>query len=123
MILGVGVDIIEIDRIKESVEKYGDAFLNKIFTKTELEYSLSKKNKHQHLAARFAAKEAVYKALISGLKKTITWKEIEVFNMPDGTPQIKLSERFNEFLEPDKYLKITISHSKNYVVCFAVCCS
>ena len=56
MIFGIGVDIIEIDRIKKSIEKFGDNFLNKIYTKTELEYCQSKKNKYQHYAARFAAK-------------------------------------------------------------------
>ena len=57
MVLGIGIDIIEIERIKASVEKFGDRFLNKIFTSVELDYSLSKKNKYQHLAARFAAKQ------------------------------------------------------------------
>ena len=63
MIFGIGIDIEETARIKKSVEKFGDAFLNKIFTQTELDYSLSKKNKYQHLAARFAAKEAIAKAV------------------------------------------------------------
>ncbi|MFZ2863187.1 MAG: 4'-phosphopantetheinyl transferase superfamily protein, partial [Ignavibacteriaceae bacterium] len=62
MIIGIGIDIIEIDRIKESVNKFGGAFLNKIYTQNELDYCLAKFNKYQHLAARFAAKEAIYKA-------------------------------------------------------------
>ncbi len=59
MIFGIGIDIIEIERVKESIEKYDKAFLNKIYTQTELDYCLSKKNKYQHFAARFAAKEAI----------------------------------------------------------------
>ena len=59
MVLGIGIDIIEIARIKESIDKYGDSFLNKIYTQIELDYCLAKLNKYQHLAARFAAKEAI----------------------------------------------------------------
>lgn len=65
MVLGIGIDIIEIDRIKETIEKYGERFLNKVYTKDELDYCLKKNNKFQHLAARFAAKEAVFKAMES----------------------------------------------------------
>ena len=56
MVIGIGVDIIEIDRIKESIEKYGDSFLNKIYTKKEIDYCLNKSNKYQHLAARLDRK-------------------------------------------------------------------
>ncbi|MFA7288412.1 MAG: holo-ACP synthase [Melioribacteraceae bacterium] len=121
MINGIGVDIIEIDRIQKSVDKFGDKFLNKIYTENELKYSLSKKNKYQHLAARFAAKEAIFKALSPSLgSNNITWQEIEVTNMPNGMPKVKLLGRFEKFIEQDKTLHVTISHSENYVVCFAV---
>ncbi|MCW8823989.1 MAG: holo-ACP synthase, partial [Ignavibacteriaceae bacterium] len=66
MVLGLGIDIIEIDRIKKSIERYGDKFLDKVFTQGEINYCNKKFNKYQHYAARFAAKEAVYKALASG---------------------------------------------------------
>ncbi len=120
MIFGVGIDIIEIDRIKKSIDKYGDQFLNKIFTKTELEYSLSKKNKYQHLAARFAAKEAIAKALTSGWSKGFSWKEIEIYNEKNGLPQVQLNGNLMNFLGNDKSLKITMSHSQHYVTCFAI---
>jgi holo-[acyl-carrier protein] synthase len=100
MINGIGVDIIEIDRIQRSVEKFGDSFLKKIYTDNELKYSLSKKNKYQHLAARFAAKEAIFKALSPSLgTNNITWQEIEVTNMPNGMPKVKLLGRFENFIE------------------------
>ena len=66
MVIGIGIDIIEIDRIKTSIETYGNRFLSKIYTPIEIDYCNSKANKFQHFAARFAAKEAVYKALATG---------------------------------------------------------
>lgn len=120
MVLGVGVDIIEISRIKESVDKFKDRFLNKIFTFKELEYCLSKANKYQHLAARFAAKEAVAKALATGWNKEFGWKNIEIFNEPNGMPYVNLYGKLKEFLSDSKELKISMSHSENYVVCVAI---
>lgn len=120
MIFGIGIDIIEIDRIKKSIEKFGDVFLNKIFTATEVEYCLSKKNKFQHFAARFAAKEAISKALATGWSKDFKWKDIEIFNEASGMPNVRLSGNLQKFLDADKQLKITMSHSENYVTCFAI---
>lgn len=120
MVLGIGIDIIEIDRIKRSVEKFGDQFLNKIFTKGELDYSLSKKNKYQHLAARFAAKEAIAKSLAGGDNKGFRWKDIEIYNEKNGLPQVRLNGDLRKFISTDKSLKITMSHSDNYVTCFAI---
>ena len=80
MIIGVGIDIIEIERIKKSVDKLGSKFLDKIYTELEKQYSLSKANKYQHLAARFAAKEAIIKALSSIYNEGFRWKDIEIFN-------------------------------------------
>lgn len=120
MVLGVGVDIIEIDRIEGSVEKFGDRFLDKVFTPTELEYCMSKKHKFQHLAARFAAKEAVAKALATGWSVSFNWKDIEIYNQSNGMPEARLYGSLKDFLGTDKLLKVTISHSQNYVVAFAI---
>lgn len=120
MILGVGIDIIEIDRIKQSVDNYGDLFLNKVFTQKELEYCLSKSNKYQHLAARFAAKEAVYKALASGWHENLTWQSIEISNEPNGLPVVTLHGGLNQFLKEKESLKISMSHSRDYVACVAI---
>lgn len=119
MILGVGIDIIEIERIKKSVDRYGDRFLNKIFTITELEYSLKKKNKYQHLAARFAAKEAITKAL-SSFDKVFRWQDIEIYNQTNGMPTVKLYGKLKDFLGEDKSLNISMSHSDHYVACVAI---
>ncbi|MCH7973447.1 MAG: holo-ACP synthase [Bacteroidetes bacterium] len=120
MVIGIGIDIIEIDRIKESVEKYGDSFLNKIYTKTELDYCLNKSNKYQHLAARFAAKEAVYKALTTGTQEKAGWQNIEILNKTNGMPIVKLKGYLENYLTNGNSLKISISHSNKYVTCFAI---
>lgn len=120
MIIGIGIDIIEIERIQQSVEKFGDRFLDKIFTDTEKEYSLTKKNKFQHLAARFAAKEAIAKALSTGWAQGFRWKDIEIYNEKSGMPGVRLFGELKKFVEGDKSLKITMSHSENYVTCFAI---
>lgn len=120
MVLGVGIDIIEIERIQRSIEKFDELFLNKIFTETELDYCLSKKNKYQHFAARFAAKEAIAKAMATGWSKGFRWKDIEIFNEPNGRPMVNLFGNLKKFLDEGKKLKITMSHSEHYVTCFAI---
>ncbi len=120
MVFGIGIDIIEIDRVKNSVEKYGDHFLKKVYTQTELDYCLSKSNKYQHLAARFAAKEAVFKAMTTGWSKDVGWQDIEIYNEPNGLPLVNLKGDLNSFLTDGKSLKISMSHSRDYVACVAI---
>ena len=120
MVFGIGIDIIEIERIKKSIDTYGDSFLNKIYTQNELDYCLAKFNKYQHLAARFAAKEAIYKALSSGWEKDATWKSMEIINEPNGLPVVKFFGKLKEFISDDKDIKISISHSDHYVTCVAI---
>jgi holo-[acyl-carrier protein] synthase len=120
MVIGIGIDIIEIDRIRESVEKFGDHFLNKIYTQKELDYCLKKKYKYQHLAARFAAKEAVYKALATGWDADVSWQNIEISNEPNGMPVVTLQGKLKKFLSKGKELKISMSHSRDYVACMAI---
>ncbi|MBU1098169.1 MAG: holo-[acyl-carrier-protein] synthase [Ignavibacteriae bacterium HGW-Ignavibacteriae-2] len=120
MVLGIGIDIIEIERIKKSVDKFGDHFLNKIFTKTEIEYCLSKANKYQHLAARFAAKESIAKALSFSGENGFSWQDIEIYNEKNGMPKVKLSGKLKILVGEDKQLQITMSHSDHYVTCSAL---
>jgi holo-[acyl-carrier protein] synthase len=120
MILGLGIDIIEIERIQKSIENYGNRFLNKVFTPEEINYCNSKFNKFQHFAARFAAKEAVYKALASGWQTGLRWKDIEIQNDVSGMPSINATGKLQSFLSNNTQLKISISHSKNYVTSVAV---
>ena len=120
MVFGIGIDIIEIDRVKSSIEKYGDHFLKKVYTETEIDYCLSKQNKYQHLAARFAAKEAVFKALTTGWSKEVGWQDIEIYNEPNGLPLVNLKGDLQSFLTDGKSLKISMSHSRDYVACVAI---
>lgn len=111
-----GVDIIEISRIQDSIEKLGDAFLNKVYTKKEIEYCESKgKNKYQHYAARFAVKEAAFKAVSEGVedKFAISWKDVETINDEQGRPKTEIL-----FLKRKKVenVDVSISHCKDYAV-------
>lgn len=92
-IVGIGLDAIEIARINRLITNKGDAFSLRVFTPSEIAYCESKKNKAQHYAARFAAKEAVMKALGTGKQLGLSWREIEVYHDPLGKPGIKLSGR------------------------------
>ena len=97
-----GVDIIEISRIQDSIEKLGDAFLNKVYTKKEIEYCESKgKNKYQHYAARFAVKEAAFKAVSEGVedKFAISWKDVETVNDEHGRPKTEILFLYFHYLE------------------------
>lgn len=109
-----GVDIIEIERIRDSIEYIGEKFLKKVFTDREIEYCESKKGqKYQHYAGRFAAKEAALKAISSELdnKYSVCWKDFEVINDKQGRPQINITNINTEKIEN---IDISISHCKLY---------
>lgn len=89
MIIGSGIDLIEIERIRQSVERFGPRFLNRVFTKAEQAYCLRKRNAAESLAARFAAKEAGAKALGTGISRGVNWLEIEVVREPGGRPTLR----------------------------------
>lgn len=111
-----GTDIIEIERIKESIEQLKDKFLERIYTENEIKYCESKKEqKYQHYAARFAAKEAAFKALSWKLKDkySVTWKDIEVINNKDGRPSLNI---LGIDLNDVESIDISLSHCKQYAV-------
>jgi holo-[acyl-carrier protein] synthase len=120
LIIGLGIDIIEIDRIESSVERYGERFLEKIYTEGEREYCMSKGNRIQHLAARFAAKEAVAKALGAVYRGAWSWQNIEVFNAINGEPFVKLNGNLENLINENRILKISMSHSRDYVTAVAI---
>jgi holo-[acyl-carrier protein] synthase len=90
VILGTGVDLAEVARIRASSERYGERFTRRIFTDREIAYAERKANKYERYAARFAAKEAGMKALGTGWSGGITWKDLEVTNLPSGRPTLAL---------------------------------
>lgn len=122
MIVGSGVDIVEVVRIKKAVKKWGEDFINKVFTKNELDYSHKKRFAYQRLAARFATKEAVLKAFGGGWLRSLPWKEIEIINDGAGKPNIILHGQAQALKRKRKIKRIviSISHTKNYAVASAI---
>ena len=88
MIVGTGVDLAEVPRIKHSIERFGDKFIRRIYTPREIAYVERKANKFERYAARFAAKEAGMKAIGTGWKRGVTWQDFEVTNLPSGKPTL-----------------------------------
>ncbi len=119
MIEGVGVDVVEIPRMRRTIEQWGNVFLNRIFTDQEIMYARSKKNPASHIAARFAVKEAVAKALATGWSGGFRWKDVEVENDLSGKPRVVLYGHVRQLLKGSRVL-VSISHSENVVVAFAV---
>ena len=118
MIVGTGIDIVEVFRMRDAIDKWGMNFLAKVFTDKEIKYSSSKRFAPQHFAARFAAKEAVVKAFGVARRFPLNWTDIEVFNDKEGKPIISFS---NGALKLKKRKKVdeavvSMSHSKNYAV-------
>lgn len=119
MVKGIGIDILEIHRIQRSVDAFGNDFLEKIFTPEEIRYCTAKHNAAQHFAARFAAKEAVSKALATGWRGNFSWKDIEVTNDALGKPQITLSGKLKEALARASIF-VSLSHSESHVVAMVI---
>jgi holo-[acyl-carrier protein] synthase len=117
-IIGIGIDLVEVKRIEKAVENYGERFLNRIYTDDELRVAEKRKNNFQYLALRFAAKEAVMKALGYGWSGGICWKDIECIN-EGKPPEINLYGRAKEIARDKNYRQIfaTTSHTDNLAVC------
>lgn len=121
MINGTGVDIIDIPRIKKMVDK-DNTFIEKLFTETETRYCESKFRKEIHYAARFAAKEAFFKALGTGWRGGMKWTDISIENDTLGKPGITLYGKTLEYFKEKKLERIhlSISHTKEYAVAFVI---
>ena len=119
MIKGIGNDIIEVERIKKTIEKHGDHFFNKFFSKNELEYCLAYKDVAPHISGKFSAKEAIVKALGTGFGKIVSFLDIEILNNDLGRPYVTFSDRLNEYFNHPNIL-ISISHCKAYATSVAL---
>ena len=97
MIVGTGVDLAEVDRIRRSIERFGRRFIERIFTPREIAYAERKANRWERYAARFAAKEAGMKAIGTGWRRGVRWRDFEVANLPTGKPTLLLHGRAAEF--------------------------
>ncbi len=124
VILGIGTDLADIKRIEATYKKFGNRFLNRIYTNRELEACFRRKNPAARLAQRWAAKEACSKALGTGLRQGVFWKDMEVNHMPSGQPTITLTNgalRRAQILCPTGYyLKIDLSLTDEYPLTHAI---
>jgi holo-[acyl-carrier protein] synthase len=121
-IVGIGVDFIEVSRIQHSLERFGDRFLHRVFTEGEIEYSMSMKFPARHLAARFAAKEAVSKAFGTGIGKAMGWRDIDVRKKPSGEPFLVLEggAKKMSILRGVTQPLITLSHTDHHAIAMIV---
>jgi len=120
MILSIGNDIIEVARIQSAIERRGEPFLKKILTENELLYCRQFTPPYMRVAGRFAAKEAVSKALGTGIGGEISWHDIEILNEPSGKPGVILSKRAKEMIGESAEIILSISHCKEYAMATAL---
>jgi holo-[acyl-carrier protein] synthase len=117
-VLGIGVDLVECARIQRSIDRFGDRFLHRVFTDGEIEYSMSMKFPARHLAARFAAKEAVSKAFGTGIGKSMGWRDIDIRKKPSGEPYLVFSGPAQELAIKRGVTAplITLSHTEHHAI-------
>jgi holo-[acyl-carrier protein] synthase len=122
MIVGVGTDLTEIDRIEQSIGRFGDRFLGRIYTPDEIAYCRSKKRPGESFAARFAAKEAGAKALGTGISRGVSWRELEVRREQGGRPALVFSGRAAEIAASLRVTSVALSltHARNMALAFVV---
>jgi holo-[acyl-carrier protein] synthase len=122
MVIGIGTDLIEIERLEKSVERFGDRFLEKVFTPAEIAYCRAKRSCGESFAARFAAKEAGAKALGTGISRGVGWKEIEVRRSPGERPTLHWSGRAAERAKALGVARtaLTLTHSRSMAMAVVV---
>ena len=120
MIVGLGTDLAEIDRIEGSIARFGERFLDRVYTTGEIAYCLRKKSSGESFAARFAAKEAGAKALGTGISQGVSWLEFEVLREPGGRPSLRLSGRAAELAKARGVDRISLSLTHTKSVAMAV---
>ena len=122
MILGIGSDLAEVARIRASRERFGERFLQRIYTETEIAYSLAKANIDERLAARFAAKEAGMKALGTGLAGGVTWRDFAIDREPSGKPTLTLSGAAARIAAQIgvRRVHLTLTHTAELAMAFVV---
>lgn len=121
-IFGIGIDIVEVERIASAIQRHGDPFLAKLFTSSERAYCDASKNPAIHYAARFAAKEAVSKSLRTGIGANAGLHDMEVVHEPGGAPKIRLSGAALRFADEHgiSEIQISLTHSREYAAANAV---
>jgi holo-[acyl-carrier protein] synthase len=122
MIVGTGVDITEVPRVAAAIERFGERFLKRVFTEQEIQYCQSKHNFVERFAARFAAKEAALKAIGTGLRMGISWREVEVTRTPGGRPSIAFHGVAGQFASRlnMKRAHLSLSHTKEHAIAYVI---
>ena len=122
MILGTGIDLAEVDRIQASIERYGDRFVQRIYTPLEIAYVQRKANKYERYAARFAAKEAGMKAIGTGWRHGVRWQDFEVTNLPSGRPTLTFHGVAAEFARKlgVKQVHLSLTHTAQFGQAFVI---
>jgi holo-[acyl-carrier protein] synthase len=118
-IQGIGVDVVDVKRMKIALDTWGPGLIKKMFTDTEVAYCKATKRPHEHFAARFAAKEAVSKAMETGWSGKFRWRDVEVINDPSGAPKVILHDYVAGQLAQCR-VHVSLSHTENTVVAFAI---
>jgi holo-[acyl-carrier protein] synthase len=121
-VLGVGTDLIEVERVRSSLEQHGDRFLEKVFTPVEREYCQGMADPAPHLAARFAAKEAIAKAFRTGIGAELGWRDAGIENGPAGDPVVLLSDKGSALLAErgGREILVSLSHVSAMAIAMAV---
>ncbi len=122
MIYGIGMDLVQIRRIQEALQRWGERFQNKVFTPGEIRYCQKKRNSSPNFAARFAAKEAFVKALGIGIRRGVHWRDVEVQRGALGKPVLKLTGRAAEMCRKEKIegVFLTLTHDGEYSAAMVV---
>ena len=121
-LVGIGIDVVEVSRVKSSLDEFGERFLKRVFTEAEREYCERQKRPELHLAARFAAKEAVAKAFGTGIGKEIGWLDMEITRRESGEPMVILTGGGAKYAESRGVTQVMVSltHAKHYAAANAV---
>lgn len=121
-LFGIGIDVVEVERIADAIARHGDPFVSRVFTASERAYCESQKRPALHFAARFAAKEAVAKAFGTGIGKELNWLDMEIIRRPSGEPAVVLSGAGKAFAERQaiREIKISLTHAREYAAANAV---
>jgi len=122
MILGTGIDIVEVPRIARSIERFGDRFLTRVFTASEIRYCQSKANAVERFAARFAAKEAGMKAIGTGMRGGVTWQDFEVGREPGGRPTMVFHGKAAQVAQTlgGRHTHLSVSHTEEHAIAYVV---
>jgi holo-[acyl-carrier protein] synthase len=122
VIVGSGVDLAEVSRIRQAVERYGGRFVDRVFTPAEVAYVERKANRFERYAARFAAKEAGMKAIGTGWRKGVRWQDFEVANLPSGKPTLRLHGQAARIAEAlgVRAISLSLTHTKDAGLAFVI---